>query len=122
MDMTTISKTFLCVQYPDGSNLFPCSSLNPHLYCFINIYDLRIHRNSILLLMHAKKRGQLIFLLNPIKRERRMDLITTNECLSVLCYMRKQPLEMNLSQGKVSIQWSMLIDKKANNWDRGKVN
>lgn len=51
-----------------------------------------------------------------------MDLITTNECLSVLCYMRKQPLEMNLSQGKVSIQWSMLIDKKANNWDRGKVN
>lgn len=72
--------------------------------------------------MHAKKRGQLIFLLNPIKRERRMDLITTNECLSVLCYMRKQPLEMNLSQGKVSIQWSMLIDKKANNWDRGKVN
>lgn len=43
----------------------------------------------------------------------------TNEWLSVLCYMRKQPLEMDLlQQCKVSAQASTFIDKKAQNWDR----
>lgn len=28
---------------------------------------------------------------------------------------------MNLSQGQVSIPWSMFIDKKAHIWDRGKI-
>lgn len=68
-----------------------------------------------------KREAKLIFLLNPIKRERRMDLIMTNECLSVLCYMRIQPHEMNLSQGEVRIQWSMFIGKNAHDWDRGTV-
>lgn len=46
-----------------------------------------------------------------------MDLIMTNEWLSVLCYTRKQPLEMNLlHKGKVSGQSLAFTDKQAQNW------
>lgn len=46
----------------------------------------------------------------------------TNECLSVLCYTRKQPLEMDLlHKRKVSGQSLAFTDKKVQNWDGVKL-
>lgn len=46
----------------------------------------------------------------------------TNEWLSVLCYMRAQPLEMDLlCKRKVSGRLLAFTDKNAPNWDRGEV-
>lgn len=52
-----------------------------------------------------------------------MDSIMAKERVSVLCYMRKQPLEMDLlPKGTVSGQLPVFIAKKIHNWDRSKVN
>lgn len=51
-----------------------------------------------------------------------MDLIMTNEWLSVLCYMSKQPLEMDLlHKRKVSGQSLVFTEKKAQDGARVKL-